>query len=121
MNSKPILQTIIASLALGVGLIGVNAPAMAHPDDSSYSNYHQRSFRDVQPFRSLNVTPRYHIPLPRSNRYYDDDSRYYPRQRRVYRRGYRKPINYRSDLGEGSALRDRDYYPNDTYIRIRVK
>ena len=111
MNSKPILQTIIASLALGVGLIGVNAPAMAHPDDS-YSNYHQRSFRDVQPFRSLNVTPRYHIPLPRSNRYYDDDSRYYPRQRRVYRRGYRKPIDSRSD---------RDYYPDDTYIRIRVQ
>lgn len=110
MNSKPILQTIIASLALGVGLIGANAPAIAHPDDS-YSNYHQRSFRDVRPFRSLNVTPRYHVPLPRSNRYYDD-SRHYRRQRRVYRRGYRKPIHNR---------RHRDYYPDDTYIRIRVR
>lgn len=112
MNSKPIRQTIIASLALGVGLIGANAPAIAHPDDSSYSNYHQRSFRDIQPFRSLNVTPRYHVPLPRSNRYYDNDSRHYPRQRRVYRRGYRKPIH---------DERHRDYYPKDTYIRIRVR
>lgn len=111
MNSKPILQTTIASLALGVGLIGANVPAMAHPDNSSYSNYHQRSFIEIQPFRSLNVTPRYNTPLPRSNRYHHD-SRYYPRQRRVYRRGYRKPIDSR---------RHRDYYPDDTYIRIRVR
>ena len=115
MNSKPILQKIIVPLvplALGIGFIGVNVPAMAHPDDSSYSNYHQRSFRDVQPFRSLNVTPRYHIPLPRSNNRYHDDSGYYSRQRRVYRRGYRKPIDHK---------RHRDYYPDDTYIRIRIR
>lgn len=116
MNGKLKLSSIIAPLALGVGLIGANLPAMAHPDNynSSNSNYHQRSFIEIQPFRSLNVTPKYYTPLPRSrssyyNRYDEPHDRYNHRQRRVYRRGYRKPIEHRGD---------RDDYPEDHYIRI---
>ena len=115
MKNKPRLRTILAPLALGIGLIGVNAPAIAHPDNSFDTNYHQRSFRDIQPFRSLNVTPRYYIPLPASNSYHDDyrdSDRIYPRQRRVYRRGIRKAV---------SNQEDRHYPYSDNYIRIRVR
>lgn len=120
MNSKQTLKTIIAPLALGIGLtVGISASAIAHPRYSeSYGNYHQRSFIEIQPFRSLNVTPKYHIPLPR-RRYDRYDSHYYDRgnygdrQRKVYRRGYRKPVNDR---------RYQNRYPDsDRYIRIRVR
>ena len=120
MNNQYQPGKIIASLALGVGLtVGINASAMAHPRyHENRSNYHQRSFIEIQPFRSLNVTPKYHTPLP-SSRYYDRHDRYYhrdrygDRQRRVYRRGYRKPVD---DRRYHHRYRDRD-----RYIRIRIR
>ncbi|VEP16642.1 conserved exported hypothetical protein [Hyella patelloides LEGE 07179] len=120
MNSKQRLKKIIAPLALGIGLtVGISASAIAHPRDSeSYGNYHQRSFIEIQPFRSLNVTPKYHTPLPR-RRYDNYDDRYYDRgyygdrQRRVHRRGFRKPVNDR-------RYRNR-YRDSDRYIRIRIR
>jgi hypothetical protein len=132
VNNKQRLQIIIAPWALGIGLtVGINAPVVAHPDNSSiYSD----AFRNTQPFRSLNVTPLYHTPLPPSNDY-DDHERYYRdrwrddedvrddnddrygcencRQRRVFRRGIRQP-----DVDR----RSRDYRPHsDRYIRIRFE
>ena len=120
MNKQLRLQKIVASLTLGIGLIfGVNASAISHPrySDSS-SNYHRRSFRNIQPFRSLNVTPRSYIPLPPSRYRHDSYGRRYSndnnhRQRRVFRRGVRQPINSR---------RSRDYHRDSNhYIRIRIR
>lgn len=118
MSNKPRLHKILAPLALGVVLIGVSAPAIAYPDNSSvYSNYHHQRFIEVTPFRSLNVTPRYYTPLPASNSYYDDyrdSDRIYPRQRRVYRRGIRKAVRRHREF--------QNYHPHsDNYIRIRIR
>jgi hypothetical protein len=120
MNNQQRLQTIIAPLVLGIGLAfgidGIGSSAVAYPDNSTinrdyyrnrnYDNYHRDAFDDIQPFRSLNVTPRYRTPARykyyRSyDRYnnYDRDNDYdndYDdcdncRQRRVFRRGIRQP------------------------------
>lgn len=129
MNNSKIIKTIIAPLALGIGIsAGINASAVAYPDNSTiYSdyygnpsyNYHRESFRDIQPFRSLNVTPRYHTPSP-NDYYYDRDDEYDRhdcnncRQRRVFRRGIRQPDD---------RQRTREYYPHseDRYIQIRIR
>ena len=119
MNNKPRLHKIIAPLALGIGLtLGANAPAISYPrySDSS-SNYHRRAFIDIQPFRSLNVTPRYYTPLPSSRYRYDNYHHEYDsdnhRQRRVYRRGIRKPVSSKKSQNYN---RDSNYY-----IRIRIR
>lgn len=125
MNQNRI-QKIIVPIALGMGLaVGLSGEAIAHPRHYDYDGgYHQRSFRNVQPFRSLNVTPKYYIPRaepPYGYRGYDRDYHlreryprsYGDRERRVFRRGFR--TRDRSDRYD-------NYYPeSDRYIRIRVK
>ena len=133
MKDRNRLRKIIAPIALGIGLaVGASTEAIAHPRHSDYyGGYHQRSLRNVQPFRSLNVTPKYYIPRadpPYGYRGYDrdyhlrgrfphrDDGRYSGRERRVFRRGFR--------AGDRNNRHDRydDYYPeSDRYIRIRVR
>ena len=150
MNNQRRLLRWIAPLAMGCGLaIGIGSAAEAYPDNSTYyhqdnSGYHQRSFRNVQPFRSLNVTPRYHIESPADYKYrydrydrynhhhhhhrYSDRDTYYrgqhegdreyrPRRRvrRVHRRGFRT---------SPGGHEGRSYYRNDRgdrYIRIRYR
>jgi hypothetical protein len=140
MNNKQRLQKIIAPLALGIGLTvgidSINSSAIAYPDNSTIysdysdyhrndnSNYHRDAFRDIQPFRSLNVTPRYtpsryeyYRNYDRYNDYdrYDDDNCDNCRQRRVFRRGIRQP--------DDKQRYRRNYYPRseNRYIRIRVR
>ena len=116
MNDRSRLQKIVAPLALGVGLtVGIYAPAEAYPDNSSiYSDYHHQQFRNIQPFRSLNVTPRYYTPLPPSRyrpsygRHHRDRDGYYHNYDRDERRVYRKKY--------------RNRHPHsDDYIIIRVR
>ena len=110
MNKQLKPQTLIAPIALGIGLIlGAGNPAQSHPDHYR-SNYHRQSFIDIQPFRSLNVRPRYYNRSSNYNSSYYERP-YHPRQRRVHRRGFR-----RVDSG-----RYRDYRPEGTYIRIRIR
>lgn len=128
MNNQSRLQKIVAPIVLGMGLaMGVSTSAFSHPrhydsyDNYDNSNYHQRSFIEVQPFRSLNVTPRYYESSPSYGSPYYDSNRHILRQRRVHRRGFRKPIQNRRYQNHRY---DNNYYNNDydgTYIRIRVR
>jgi hypothetical protein len=141
MNNQQRLQTIIAPLMLGIGLVfgidGIDSSAVAYPDNSTiyrdyygerhYPNYHRDAFRDIQPFRSLNVTPQYNTPSRYEydrnysrdrdyDRYDDYDDCDNCRQRRVFRRGIRQP-------DDRQRSRDyRDYHPDsDRQLEIRIR
>jgi hypothetical protein len=126
MNNQQRLQTIIAPLMLGIGIAfgidGINSSAVAYPDNSTidrdyhneryYPNYHRDAFRDVQPFRSLHVTPQYNTPpryeSDRDNRDYRDYSRYNDYDHDDY-----------DDYDDHDERGDRDYYDDCDNCRQR--
>ncbi|MDJ0747130.1 MAG: hypothetical protein QNJ32_27830 [Xenococcaceae cyanobacterium MO_167.B27] len=110
----------LLSLAIGIGLtLGISLPTVASP-----LNYAHRTsgIRTVSPPRSLNLTPRYHIPLPSSNSRYN---RYHHDYHRSYHRSYnncrdRRSRTYyrRNSILINHSINQSDSYP-EQYIRIR--
>ena len=121
MNTQCQLKRFFAPLAVGFGLaLGVGTVAEAFPDNSRtihydnsgyHQNYHRRSFRNVQPFRSLNVTPRYHIPSPADSKYYNhhryQHSHYGDRYYRGHNYHYRGRYEGDQRYGETNSGRNR--------------
>jgi hypothetical protein len=114
-------------LTITLGTIGIlSIGAIANSDVVVAQNYPYPESGGIRsrivPPTPLNISPRTHIPLPRSNRsYYRDAYRDYDQYENCDRDSYRYPRSRsrRYEDREGSIYYNRDRYPSRVnYIRI---